>query len=65
MPTEKLKEKTTMEIKNEKGEVKKVEVKEISIDSNFDSVLINFKTNSGNTKRYFLRRTKRDRLVLT
>jgi len=60
-----IKEKTEIEVENEKGEVCKIEVKEISIPENFDSVLINFKTNSGTTKRYLLRRTKRDRLVLT
>ena len=59
------KEKTEIELKDEEGVVRKFEVKEISIPKNFDSVLINFKTNSGTTKRYLLRRTKRDRLVLT
>lgn len=48
-----------------KGEVKQVKVKEICIDSNFDSIVINYKDASENIKKYFLRRTKRDRLVLT
>lgn len=63
--TETTKEKTEIEFKDEQGKVCKVEVKEISIPENFDSILINFKTNQGTVKRYLLRRTKRDRLVLT
>jgi len=63
--TNTMKTKTEIELISEEGKVQKVEVKEITIPENFDSVLVNFKTHDGTVKKYFLRRTKRDRLVLT
>jgi len=51
----------------QKGEekFKQIIVSDLMVDEKFDCIVIKLKTRSGEIKKYLLRKTKRDKLVLT
>lgn len=56
---------TKISFRDKSNTVKQIEIQELIVSLEFDSIVIYFQTLAGETKKYFLRRTKRDRLVLT